>query len=198
MWVDGYLIDVVKDQELIEIQIGNFPALRSKLESLLQNHRVRLVLPIAREKHIILKNSAYGFMYRRRSPKRGRIEHLFYDLVYISNLVSHPNFSLEVMLTSEEEERINDGQGSWRRRGVSIVDRRLVSILDRLFFADACAYLALIPDTLMGEFTNLELASNLRIPIRLASKMTYCLNRMGVLERKGRRGKAFLFARLVA
>jgi hypothetical protein len=196
MWVDGYLVDVVKGQELIEIQTGNFSHLKTKLEQLLIEHKVRLVLPIAREKLIILKDSEYALISRRRSPKKGRIEDLFYDLVYISNLVAHPNFSLEVLLTSEEEERVKDGNGSWRRGGVRIADRRLVSILERIKFSNVRAYQTLIPNTMGDNFTNQELAQHLGISLRLASKMTYCLCRIGMLEKKAKRGRAFEFSSL--
>ena len=42
--VDGYVVDCVMDGLLVEIQTANFPAIRGKLESLLPNHRVRLVV----------------------------------------------------------------------------------------------------------------------------------------------------------
>jgi hypothetical protein len=53
-WVDGYLIDVVKPDLLIEIQTRNLGALKKKLGDLLDNHPVRLVHPIAKEKFIVL------------------------------------------------------------------------------------------------------------------------------------------------
>jgi hypothetical protein len=193
IWVEGYQVDVVKSQQLIEIQTGNFSAIKTKLENLLRSYRVCIVLPIALEKFIILQDSDHNLISRRRSPKKGRIEHLFYDLVYIARLAAHPNFSLEVLLTSEEEDRISDGKGSWRRKGISIADRRLVSILHRAPFPNAEAYLALLPAGIPGEFTNLDLSKHGGIPIRLASKMTYSLQQMGVLDKCGRSGRAALF-----
>ena len=193
IWVEGYLVDVVKDQELIEIQTGNFPALKTKLENLLRSNRVCVVLPIALEKYIIVRDSDLNVISRRRSPKRGRIEHLFYNLVYIAKLAAHPNFSLEVLMTSEEEDRVADGRGSWRRRGVSIENHRLVSILQRASYPDPEAYLSLIPADIPSVFTNLELSKTAGIPIRLASKMTYSLLQMGVLEKRGHSGRAILY-----
>ncbi len=55
-WVDGYLIDVVKPDLLIEIQTRNLGALKKKLEDLLDNYPIRLVHPIAKEKFIVLKS----------------------------------------------------------------------------------------------------------------------------------------------
>ena len=42
---------------------------------------------------------------RRKSPKRGAYPHLFAELVSFPTLATHPNFSLHVRLTQEEEVR---------------------------------------------------------------------------------------------
>jgi hypothetical protein len=195
VWIDGYLIDVVKNKQLIEIQTGNFNAIKTKLENLINAYEVRVVFPIAREKFLILRDSQSAFISKRRSPKKGRIEDVFNQLVFLSHLASHPNFSLEVLFTSEEEYRVKDGLGSWRRRGISITDRRLLSILGRIVLAQKADFSHLVPGSLMHAFTNIELAQELDISKRLAGKMTYCLTNMGILERSGKRGKAFLFRR---
>ena len=51
--IDGYLIDIVRDDLLIEIQTRNFSMIKAKLERLLENHKVHLIHPIAQEKWII-------------------------------------------------------------------------------------------------------------------------------------------------
>ena len=193
VWVNGYMIDVVKQEQLIEIQTGNFNAIKTKLENLLETHQVRVVFPIAREKFLIMQDIQSSPVSRRRSPKRGRIEDVFFQLVHLSHLASHPNFSLEVLFTSEEEYRIKDGLGSWRRRGISIIDRRLVSVLGRMILAQKSDFLRLIPASMNPEFTNLELARQLAISRKLASKMTYCLTNMGILARSGQKGRSFMY-----
>src|SRR5215208_3427729 len=44
--VDGFVIDIVRDDLLIEIQTRNFASLKSKLTKLARSHPVRLVYPI--------------------------------------------------------------------------------------------------------------------------------------------------------
>jgi hypothetical protein len=51
--VDGYHVDVVRDGTLIEIQTGNFSAIKRKLGDLVPHHPLRLVYPIAVEKWIL-------------------------------------------------------------------------------------------------------------------------------------------------
>src|SRR5919106_3118329 len=51
--VDGFVIDIVRDDLLIEIQTRNFASIKSKLTKLVCCHKVRLVYPIVQEKWIV-------------------------------------------------------------------------------------------------------------------------------------------------
>src|SRR3982751_5857292 len=76
--VDGFVIDIVREDLLIEIQTRNFSAINSKLRRLTNSHQVRLIYPIIQEKYIVRSASANsGLDVRRKSPKRGRLEDLF-------------------------------------------------------------------------------------------------------------------------
>lgn len=192
--LDGYLIDVVKDGQLIEIQTRSFFAIKKKLFDLVERRPVRLVHPIALERWIVrLHDQGDEALYRRKSPRRGRLEYLFNELIRFPELVAHPGFSLEILFTREEEIRRADGRGSWRRGGVSIIDRRLLEVISTRLFQTPGDFLALLPVDMPGVFTNPELAKSLGIQARLARKMTYCLKRMGALQEAGKRGRACLY-----
>ena len=82
--VDGFVIDIVRNDLLIEIQTGSFSAIKSKLANLARSHRVRLVYPIVQEKLIVrLATDGRRGAVRRKSPKRGRLEDLFWEMVNI-------------------------------------------------------------------------------------------------------------------
>ena len=51
--LEGYIIDVIRDQLLIEIQTASFASLKRKLYALTARHPVRLVYPVAREKWLV-------------------------------------------------------------------------------------------------------------------------------------------------
>ena len=109
--VDGFVIDIVRDDLLIEIQTGNFSAIKSKLNNLARYYRVRLIYPIVQEKWIVRSAKGNGVgVIRRKSPKRGRLEDLFWELVSIPQLLLNPNFSLEVLMIRQEEVRRYDGK----------------------------------------------------------------------------------------
>ena len=128
--VDGYRVDIVRDDLLIEIQTGSFGALREKLNRLLVGHTVRLVYPVAVEKWIVRLGADGTLVSRRRSPKRGRVEDVFAELIRLPALMSHPHFTLEVLLIRAEEQRRNDGLGSWRRQGWSLHDHILLEVIE--------------------------------------------------------------------
>lgn len=192
--VDGYIVDIVNNGMLIEIQTSNFAKIKSKLHALMMHHPVKLVYPIPREK-IVVRESLDGSkeIGRKRSPKRlGHID-IFDELIRFPNFMSHSNFSLEVILIREEEIRRKDGKGSWRRRGWSIVDRRLVEVIDRRLYEKPSDFLQFIPLDLERPFTNSDLVELLDIPRRIAQRMTFCLRKMSAIKSVGKNGNAILY-----
>ena len=190
--VEGFVIDIVRGDLLIEIQTANFSALRRKLTALTEGHAVRLVHPIAREKWIVRLDAGGRPVGRRRSPRRGRVEDLFNELVHLPTLITRPTFSLEILLIQAEQVLQDDGQGSWRRRGWSVVDHRLLNVVDQALFESPEDLLALLPPALPRPFTNRDLAEALGVRLRLAQKMTYCLRKMGTIDIIGKQGNALL------
>ena len=192
--VDGFVIDIVRDDLLIEIQTRNFAAINSKLSKLTRSYEVRLVYPIVLEKWIVrLATNDGGVAVRRKSPKRGRLEDLFWELVSIPKLLSHPNFSFEVLLIREEEVRRYAGKRkSWRRRGWVIEGRRLVDVLDRRVFGKSADWLTFVPEGLQS-FTTKDLATIADTRRELAQKMAYCLRQARMIELVGKQGRANLY-----
>ena len=192
--VDGYQIDVIQDDLLIEIQTANFSAIKKKLADLLPNHPVLLVYPVALEKWIVrLSASSNKLLYRRKSPRRGRVEDIFRELVYITDLLQNPNLQIEIIFVREEEVRKADGLGSWRRKGVSIIDHRLLEVVCKNRLAGKRDFLALLPETLPPVFSVQDIARELSLRRSLAQKMAYCLRKMQILRVSGKHGRALLY-----
>ena len=191
--VDEFLIDILRGKLLIEIQTKNFSAMKKKLSKLLLSNQVRLVYPIAKLKWIVHLSRSGKVTRRRKSPKKGKLIDLFYELVHTPKLVNDKNFSLEVLLIEEEEIRCNDGKGSWRRRGVSIRDRKLLDVFDRIVFQESRDFLRFLPKDMDGYFTNKVLAQKLGVSVRLAQKITYCLNKMGAISIAGKQRNELQF-----
>jgi hypothetical protein len=194
--VDGFVVDIVRDGQLIEVQTGNFSAARDKLRSLATRYHLRLVYPVAAEKWIVKPSAdGQGRPTRRKSPRRGRVDDLFVQLVSFPELMREPLFSLEVLLIQEEEERRYDGRRGWRRRGWVTGERRLLQVLEQHRFESAADLAALLPADLPGRFGSADLAVALGRPRWLAQKMIYCLRQMGALAITGKEGRALQYAR---
>ena len=196
--VDGYVVDLVRSDDLIEIQTRNFAAIRRKLSTLLQNYAVRLVHPIPAQKWIVrLDRDGATELSRRRSPKRGTLLDVFDELVSIPTLVAHPQFLLDVLLVEVEETRCHDGRGSWRRRGWSIHDQILVGVTSQHRFHGPADFAALLPATLPEPFTSSEIAARFGVRHGQGQKIAYCLRHMGVIHVVGKQGNAYLYQRSV-
>ncbi|MFX1374752.1 MAG: hypothetical protein ACFFA0_02965 [Promethearchaeota archaeon] len=192
--VEDFVIDIVKNDLLIEIQIKNFSKIRNKLAKLLQNNNVKLVHPIIQDKWIIDLDTQLNRIIRRRlSPKHCSSINIFEELIRIPSMISYPNFTIEIILVQIEEIREKSGNRSWGRKGWSIYDKKLIRVIDRKQFKKPHDFLCFIPKDLETPFTNLELAYSMKKPLILAQKMCYCLRKMGILKLIGKKGRFYLY-----
>ena len=200
--VDGFVVDVMRGELLVEIQTGNFNAIKRKLAQLADLHPLRLVYPIAQEKWIVRLPARTGgrardgkkVLSRRLSPKRGRLLDIFDELVHIPSLLREPTVSFEALLIEEEEVRRDDGRGSWWRRGISTLDRRLIRVVSRNVFEGPKGFLKFLPSGLPQPFTTRNLAEALDEPHHIAQKIAYTLREMGAIRVAGKRKNAILYS----
>ncbi len=194
--VDGYVIDLVRGDLLIEVQTGGCTPLKRKLADLLERHRVRLVLPLARTRTIERVDEHGARLSRRRVPGEGRIEDVFARLVSIPALVAHRRFELELLVTAEREVRARVPGGARRRRAFGVHSRVLVDVLERELIRGVADLAALLPHGLSDAFTSADVARAARLPRETAQQMLYCLRCAGALERVGVRARAHVYRRV--
>lgn len=191
--VDRFVIDIVRDDLLLEIQTANLSSIKSKLQDLARSYPIRLVYPIAREKWIVkLAKNGGGGNTRRKSPKKGRVEDLFWEMVSFPQLLANPNFSLEVLMIEEEEVRRYVGGRKWRRRGWAIEERRLLGVVMRTSYDVPDDWRVFLPKDLT-TFTAREFAEAAGIRVELAQKMVYCLRQVSLIEVIGKQARANLY-----
>jgi hypothetical protein len=192
--VDGYVVDLVRGDLLIEVQTGGFAPLRRKLDALLESHPVRLVAPIAASRRIVRVSEDGEVLSSRRSPKRGRIEDVFSRLVSIPSLLAHERFELEVVLTHEEEIRVFRQGRAWRRRGWVVDGRSLIEVERAVLLRSPADAARLLPAELPAWFDTAELAAAAGVDRRLAQCIAYCLRHCGAFECGEKRGRSTLYA----
>ena len=187
-----YVIDIVRGDLLIEIQTRHLYALRPKLLRLLVDYPIRLVHPLPAERWIVREDADGRVLTRRKSPRRAAVHDIFGELVRIPDLAAHPNLTLETLLIREEQHWRDDGQGSWRRGRWSLIDTRLLEVVESAVFTRPADYLALLPP-LPEAFTNADLAAARGWNSRLAGKATYALRVMGLLDLLGKQGNKHIY-----
>jgi hypothetical protein len=190
--VGRFVIDLVRaDGELVEVQTGGFATLGRKLDALLDEHRVRVVHPVAAERRIVRVDEHGEVASVRRSPKRATALDVFDKLVAFPSLLTHPNLTIEVLLLREDHIRAARPLTSRRRPG----ERRLVEVLDRVEFRRPTDVLGVLPTLPSEPFSTRELASLLGCSVLLAQRTAYCLRIINMVEPAGKRGRTPLHRR---
>jgi hypothetical protein len=189
--VDGFVIDLVRDDLLIEIQTGGFSSMKRKISHLIEaGHKVRIVYPVPVDKWIVKVADDGEIQPRRLSPKHGDVTDVFAELVSFPSFVAEADLEVDVILVREEEYRRRTESRSWRRKGWSIMERRLVEVVASHRIGDAEDLAALLPAAMPERFTTADLAGALDSPRRLAQQMAYCLRHAGVISIAGKQGNA--------
>ena len=194
--IDGFRIDVVSGDELVEIQHGSLAAIRHKIRDLIPKHRVLIVKPIIARKTIVKQDAAGGRVVSRRlSPKRGTVLDVFHELVYFTRIFPHPNLAIEVPMVEIEEWRY-PGHGRRRRHrrdDYEIEDQKLIRIQCIVRFRTSRDLARLAPPDLPVPFHTGHLAELLGVERWVAQRIAYCFRHMGVAVEVGKQGNARLY-----
>ena len=164
--------------------------MRAKLAALLgAGYGVRVVHPIAVDRWILQVDDVGTLLSRRRSPKHGALIDLVTELVELPRAPGAPR----VRDRGPADRgggvlRRHDPARCWRRRGWTVVERRLVEVIDRVTLADAADLRILLPADLPDRFTTADLASQSPRSAAVARQLAYCLRRVGIIEATGKRG----------
>jgi len=194
--IGGYVCDAQTDSgEIIEVQTGSFGPLRQKVKFLTEINKVRIVHPIVVQKYIELYDNEGKFIHRRKSPRSGSVWDLFKALIYAPELPLLPRLTVELALVDIVEKRIDDGSGSWRRKGISIAGRSLGGLRQSLILQKPKDYCVFIPFKKKEPFTVRNLALAAGISVSIARKTVYVLSKMGLIEKAGKQVNAIVYVR---
>jgi hypothetical protein len=186
--VGRFVIDLVRaNGELVEVQTGGFTPLGPKLDALLDDHRFRIVYPVAAERRIIRIDADGEVTSLRRSPRRGGVIDVFDRLVAFPSLLTHPHLTVDVLLLREDHVRADRVARGRRRRDPG--QRRLVEVLGRVELRGPDDVLRSLPALPQGPFSTREFADLVGCTVSLAQRAVYCLRMMGIIVPAGRRGR---------
>ena len=193
----GFVVDILNEEGVTEIQTRGFFSLRHKLEQLLEQTPVRVVFPLTARRWIRWADPETGALSPQRlSPKRGIFLDAFYELVHIAPLLGHPNLTLELLLIDAEELRLRCGRGADGKRGAVRIELLPLALADQCVLHTPCDYAALLGQELPDPFTCALLRSLTKRSETLCRRTLYTLERLGAIQRAGKQGRSLLYTRI--
>lgn len=193
--INGYVADIFRDNEIIEIQTRNFNAMRRKLDSFLEEYPVTIVYPIIHTKWLYWIDESTGeISKKRKSPKTGTPFDAFYELYKIKPYLTHAKLQICLTLVDAKEYRLLNGWSADKKKGSTRYDRIPVRLVDEILLAKKEDYLYLIPEGLTEVFTAKDFARKAKIPLRYAQTGLNILREIGIIKKAGTQGRAYLYS----
>ena len=195
--VGGYVADAVAERGVIEIQTRGFSRMRKKLESFLAVTRVTIVYPCVVKKKVYRVDKTTGEVVSSyRSPKKEDEYGVFWELSTIRDLLLNGRLSVCVVLLEAEEFRPADmprGRGRRLRGGANGVERLPTGLVGEVWLECPLDYARYIPAGLPEQFDSVEFSSAAGLRVDRARSLLSVLNAVGLVERVGKRGNAYLY-----
>ena len=196
---EGFFADIMNEDGITEIQTKSLFSLNKKLEVFLEKCPVTVVHPIVGERRLIYMDTETGELKKPRlSPKRGRAEDAFGELIHIRRFLSHPGLMVVVPVVDADEYRYKTGEKK-RRRAPNVVKYELVprELKEEWVFAEKADWLRFVPPALLERpegFTVKECAAALKRPEHETRLIVSCALAAGALTRE-RIGRSFVYKR---
>ncbi len=192
--VGGFRIDAVDRRgRLIEIQCASLSAIRNKVRTLIDDHHVIVVKPLAARKKIVTLHCRGGDVVSSRfSPVRQTLAYVFLELVHFG-VFPHPRLQLDVLLTEQEEFRVAPTERSSWRKKYSVEERTLITVHQHVKLKSAADLWKALDLILAEEFTTADLVAASGMPRWLAQKAAFCFRRMQFFDVCGKKGNAIVY-----
>ena len=187
--------DVLRGDEILEIQTRSFNSLRKKLDVFLEDHDVTVIYPVAKVKWISWIDPVTGEITdRRKSPKTGSRFDAFRELYRIKSYLSNNRLHIKLVLLELTEYRMLNGWSADRKRGSVRFDRVPESLFEEIDIRTKSDYVCLIPDALLDrEFRVSDFSKEARISEGSAQLAVNVLGFLGVIARVGKSGRAYVY-----
>lgn len=184
---DGHIYDIqTKNGNIIEIQTKNLGKLLPKIiDTINKGHKIKIVHPVIISNRIELYDSETKLISSRKSPKKGSIYSMIDELAGIYQVITNPNFSLEIIEITMIEQRIRteekvQSKNNRRRfkRNWNKINKKLDQIIDTKRFSSKEDYQKLLPplpDFFCAKDLKEALKNQKNLPASAVQKANYIL-----------------------
>lgn len=192
--IGTHIADIYSDEMIYEIQTKNFKRLYEKLDEFLPCYNVTIVHPIIRKKKIYWIDPDTGEMTipKKSSSHSGCFETAVEELYGIRDYISDPHLRVRLILIDADEFRLKDGYGKDNKKYGKWLDKVPTDIIDEKEFERPEDYLQFLPESIPEEFTVSE-AVKCGMNAKYASLVIAFLFRINVIDRIGKKGRAYLY-----
>ena len=195
--VGRFVADIKRGDSIVEIQTRAFRNLREKIPVFIAENSVKVVFPVAAKKFISWVDPETGeISERRRSPKSGNIWDFLAELWELRPILPLEGLSFDVAYLELEEFRLLTGRSKDRKRyGAKRAERIPTSLVRIETFESPEDFAAILPE-LPDEFTVSDLSKAAKLRTGFVGKLAATLVTLGVIEKCGNRGRAYLYRKL--
>jgi len=192
--IGTYFADVCVDGHIFEIQTRQFNKLRNKLDFFLRDYPVTVVYPVTNVNFLRWVTPDTGEITPpKKSTRKGNPLQVFSELYRIRPYLTHPNFSLKIMLMDMEEYRMLDGYGKDKKKRATKCDKFPLKLVAEYDLESQKDYMMLLPAELPDAFTARDFAKLAKIPLELARTTLLILSELGIVLRTGKQGNAYIY-----
>lgn len=196
--IGNYFADAVNENGIFEIQTKQLYRLREKLSAFLEHTRVNVVHPIICECKTIFINEDTGEVTSAEKPRKiNSLRTVFEELYSIRDFLKSENLRIIVVKLKATRTVYYHGEKTPDIRAKSVRKKCTISkipteIIEEITLNGIEDYYSLLPENLPAEFTKKEFCkaaheaeSSFRLEV---------LREAGVLEKVGKRGRAFVYS----
>lgn len=197
--VGPYVADILRGDEIVEIQTGSFYPMKEKIAYYLENtdYRVTVVKPLPYIKWCVWIDPSSGEMSKRKkSPLKTEAKHIMRDWLFLGDFLGNERLTIRFLLLETEEFRFLDGWSRDKKRGSSRYELMPLSLIDDDTYSVKDDYKKILPDTLGESFDAAEYGKAMKI----RSTFTYyagikilCL--VGLLRKGEKKGRSYIYTR---
>lgn len=190
---EGYIVDILKNNEIIEIQTSAFNAMRKKLESLLQTYPIKIVYPIILEKTIYNYDESGSLVSVKKSPKKEHPLKIGKELYKINYLLNNKNLSFICPILKIYEYRI-PYVNRYKQQKMTRINQIPYELVNLVELKSKTDYQNLIPFD--NEFTALEFKKKLKLSPKEVSTALIILRTLKVIEIVRKDGKKYIYKKV--
>ncbi len=193
----GFVADILRGDEIIEIQTRAFSLLRKKLSAYRGKYRVTVVYPIDAQKYISWIDPDSGeISERHKSPKRGKSWQILRELYALCPIMPLHNVRFMLVFVNTEEYRVLSGRSRDKKHfGAARYERVPTELCDIINLEAAEDFAVLIPPTLGDTFTAAEFAKAAKMTPRAVGYAIRALTTLGIIEHTSNEGRAYVYTR---